>query len=408
MPLSRTSRRRLDLRIALLKPNHGVVGGTERVIGRLSAELEARGNQVDRFTVEVGALSNELLGVEVPRDIYALGPEFFGYLRQLGAFKRIDVRGYDAVISSQPPSFAVDHPRQLSVFYHHHRVYYDLSDIYVSAGFVDPRLHAISERGIRRVDEKYLDRVSHFLVPSRTVEERLESFNGLGKRSSMFRVGPGVEMAKRDQEVGSDRADYVLCVSRQEFAKRTELFIHAMKFLPKLRGHAIGAGGRLPWVRSLDAKLSEPRVDLQTFGAGDLWLNTGELSRAITAAPGSNVTFMPHVDDGELSRQYASALCVVAPALLEDYGLTVIEAMQHGKPVIVCNDGGGLTEFLEDGVQGLVVEPTGQAIAEAVQLLSDNPEQAASMGRAGRERAQEFTWDRAVDQLLDGLARVMG
>jgi glycosyltransferase involved in cell wall biosynthesis len=170
----------------------------------------------------------------------------------------------------------------------------------------------------------------------------------------------------------------------------------------------VGTGGRLPWLKTLDARLSEPAVDLNEVGERDLWLNTGELRRAVAASQESNVTFSTRVDDVELSRLYGSALCVVAPAFLEDYGLTAIEAMMHRKPVIVCRDGGGLTEFIEDGVQGFVVEPTGRAIAERIQFLSENPDSAEAMGRAGWELANEFSWQRATDQVLDGLSRVMG
>jgi len=75
-----------------------------------------------------------------------------------------------------------------------------------------------------------------------------------------------------------------------------------------------------------------------------------------------------------LRRAMASAVCVVAPAYDEDYGLTAIEAMAAGTPVIVCRDGGGLVELVDHGVTGLVVEPTGAAIATAIRSLTDDPD----------------------------------
>jgi glycosyltransferase involved in cell wall biosynthesis len=102
-----------------------------------------------------------------------------------------------------------------------------------------------------------------------------------------------------------------------------------------------------------------------------------------------------------LERFYREAICVVAPALLEDYGLTIIEAMRYGKPLIVCNDGGHLCHLVEDGVTGLIVEPTGQAIADAMRYLSDNRDIAIEMGRRGQEVAAAFTWRRAMDE-FDG------
>ena len=82
--------------------------------------------------------------------------------------------------------------------------------------------------------------------------------------------------------------------------------------------------------------------------------------------------------------------------------------MAFGKPVIVCKDGGGLVEFVEDGVTGFVVEPNGRAIAEAVRRLADDPALARKMGRAAREAGAYYSWDRAVEEILAGLARVIG
>jgi glycosyltransferase involved in cell wall biosynthesis len=104
----------------------------------------------------------------------------------------------------------------------------------------------------------------------------------------------------------------------------------------------------------------------------------------------------------------ASAVCVVAPAYDEDYGLTAIEAMAAGTPVIVCRDGGGLVELVDDGVTGLVVEPTGAAIAAAIRTLVDDPELARRLGEQGREAARAHTLDAEVDSVLAGLEAVLG
>ena len=75
------------------------------------------------------------------------------------------------------------------------------------------------------------------------------------------------------------------------------------------------------------------------------------------------VKFLGRMSSDDLLHEYASALCVVCPAFDEDYGLTCLEAMALGKPVIACADGGGYVELIEDGVDGFLVEATGPAIA---------------------------------------------
>ena len=85
-----------------------------------------------------------------------------------------------------------------------------------------------------------------------------------------------------------------------------------------------------------------------------------------------------NVGGAQLQRLLRGAACLVAPALLEDYGLTVIEALQHGVPVVVCHDGGRLTHFVDDGVNGLVVEPLGSAIADTVVSIVNDPVRASN------------------------------
>jgi glycosyltransferase involved in cell wall biosynthesis len=113
------------------------------------------------------------------------------------------------------------------------------------------------------------------------------------------------------------------------------------------------------------------------------------------------------VSDDELDNWYRRALCVVAPAYLEDYGLTAVEAMSFGKPLIVCSDGGNLVNFVRHGENGLVVEPSGKAIADAVRELASDRELVRSMGAAARETAREYTWDRGMREIVDGIDLVM-
>ena len=104
---------------------------------------------------------------------------------------------------------------------------------------------------------------------------------------------------------------------------------------------------------------------------------------------------------------YRSAAVIVAPAHNEDYGLTLLEGISYGKPVVVCSDGGGLVEMVDDGTTGVVTEPNPAAIAEAVrQLMSDLPA-TREMGSAALRSAERYTWQRAASQLLDGIERVM-
>jgi glycogen(starch) synthase len=82
----------------------------------------------------------------------------------------------------------------------------------------------------------------------------------------------------------------------------------------------------------------------------------------------------------------------------EAFGLVALEAALMARPVVATRVG-GLPEVVLDGETGLLVQKDDSgALARAVGFLLDHPEQAMSMGNAGRLRAKEvFSLARYVD-----------
>ena len=89
------------------------------------------------------------------------------------------------------------------------------------------------------------------------------------------------------------------------------------------------------------------------------------------------------------------------PSLHESFGLVALEASACRVPVVATSVG-GTPEVVTDGVTGFLREPGDvDGLAEATELLVADPERAAAMGRAGRERAEgEFAIDRIVPRYL--------
>ena len=105
--------------------------------------------------------------------------------------------------------------------------------------------------------------------------------------------------------------------------------------------------------------------------------------------------------------QLISELTVLVHASItgEPFGQVIIEAMAAAKPVVATR-GGGVPEIVRDGVTGLLA-PMGDvpAMAEAICELLGNPERAAEMGAAGRERVlKQFTVEvtaRRLERVFD-------
>lgn len=87
------------------------------------------------------------------------------------------------------------------------------------------------------------------------------------------------------------------------------------------------------------------------------------------------------------------------PSRSEGLGISIIEAMAAGLPVIATRVG-GIPEAVEDGVTGMLVPPEDpQALADAIRWMVEHPAECAEMGRRGSERARLFDVHTIAGQL---------
>jgi glycosyltransferase involved in cell wall biosynthesis len=103
-----------------------------------------------------------------------------------------------------------------------------------------------------------------------------------------------------------------------------------------------------------------------------------------------SVRMLDWVPDEDLEGLYAAASCFVFPSLYEGFGLPVLEAMRRGVPV-ACSDRASLAEVAGDAALRFDPEDPA-AIAKAIERLLADPKEAERLSKAGRERAERFSW----------------
>jgi glycosyltransferase involved in cell wall biosynthesis len=98
---------------------------------------------------------------------------------------------------------------------------------------------------------------------------------------------------------------------------------------------------------------------------------------------------------------------VAVPSREEGFGMTALEAAMRGRPVVATRTG-GLPEVVDDGVTGVLIPPEKpDELAGAIASLLRDPERAARLGQAGRERAQQlFSEDRLLSEHEDLYGRL--
>lgn len=101
------------------------------------------------------------------------------------------------------------------------------------------------------------------------------------------------------------------------------------------------------------------------------------------------VTFTGFISDEELESAFTRADIVILPSVLEGFGLIVLEAWQYQKPVIVSSEA-GVAELVNEGENGFIFDPKNpKELAEKIDSLLSNPENAEEIGREGYETVKK-------------------
>ncbi len=186
---------------------------------------------------------------------------------------------------------------------------------------------------MRHYDYDAAQRVNYFIANSEGTKRRIQKFY---RRESTV-IYPPIDITKGDtlRTQGVTLKKYFLVVSRLAQPKNVELAIQVSNKL---------------------------KLPLKIVGSGP----DEERLRAIA---GSSVEFLGHVPDKNLSGLYARAKAFLALSTDEDFGMTPVEAMAMGTPVIAYA-GGGYTESVVDGKTSVLFpESTVESVISAIKQL---------------------------------------
>ncbi len=271
------------------------------------------------------------------------------------AVESYDLMDYDVVLSSTA-SYAkgvITRPDTLHICYCHTPTRYLWSDTHtyvqeLQASRLLKWFLPFFLTYVRVWDKAAADRVDEFIANSKLVQGRISKYY----KADSTLIYPPVEL---DRFTIGEPKDYYLAGGRLVPYKRFDLIIEAFKRL----GRKLIIYGDGPELQNLKMQASD------------------------------NVEFVGRVTDEELAKLYQGALAFINPQI-EDFGITMVEAMATGRPIIAYR-AGGAEEILIEGETGEFFDhQTWEDLADVVvrfQPEKYSPERI-------RQRAEEFSLER--------------
>ncbi len=197
-------------------------------------------------------------------------------------------------------------------------------------------------------------------------------------------IPPGVDVRRFSPEPRPGEAEpehasgnFVFALSRIDSNKGLDYLLFAFD---KVRRETdaklvIGGGSKKPKQHELDV-LAELNSIVENLGLGEL------------------VTFAGYVPDEELAPYYRRAKVFVLPSKFEPFGMTALEAMGCGTPVVATNLG-GIKHNLDDGVNAMLVDPSdADALSKVMLKILDDPATSRKLSEAGLAKIrEEFAWE---------------
>jgi len=239
-----------------------------------------------------------------------------------------------------------------------------------------------------RVSRDFSNSADTVIVPTRSVADLLRSY---GVWRPMEVIPTGIDLDLVDEHRRPARADYgipddvpVIAYSgRIAKEKNLDLLIRAFSLLPSgLReAHLLLVGGG-PW-------------HAQCSG----------LAESLGLA--NRVHFTGYLPRSRVFDCVASADVFAFASLTDTQGVAVLEAMALSRPPVAVRSG-AVADVIRDGVDGVLVDPTPDALAAGLSAVLESRDFRQALAGHARARAEEFSASRMTEKLVRLYARLIG
>jgi glycosyltransferase involved in cell wall biosynthesis len=224
--------------------------------------------------------------------------------------------------------------------------------------------------------QKTLDKASFTPVSVKPTLEYIP--NKLHSKSPTIPLGVDCSLFKPNNEGKNGEAIKLLFVGKVEEHKGIKILLEALK------------------------KVKAKKQDVSLTMVGELKDEKYVKNKIKCLNIEKSVELVGRVPFEETVRFFQSCDIFCLPSKFEAFGLSILQAMSCGKPIVTTRSG-GIPEFVEEGKSGFLVSPdNSETLASKIIELIRNPSLRYEMGSYNRKLCKEkYDWDRIVEQFED-------
>lgn len=335
-----------------------ISGGAEILAQMLRAELKKRGHEADIVTIPF-----KWYPVDSLLDCMMAG-------RMLD-LTEINGEKIDMVIAMKFPAFYVKHDNKVIWLMHQHRQAYDLWE--TEFGDLDKLENGEWAREIIiKHDTQYMMEAKAIYTIANNTSNRLFKYNGI-KSETLYHPP-----LNHEKLYCGEFKNYIFYPSRIDSIKRQRILVEAARYIKTDVQFVLAGSGSKKEIEYINDLIKTYKLE-------------------------SKVHLVGFISEEEKINYYSNCLGVYFGAYDEDYGYITLESFFSKKPVIVHKDAGGPLEFVVDEENGYIIDTDPKILAQKIDYLVENKEEAKTMGEKGYISLQKknVNWDFVINKLLN-------
>jgi len=241
----------------------------------------------------------------------------------------------------------------------------------------------------QRISRDFCNQCDLVLVPTWVIGEYLR---GIGVRTAIDRVPTGIKLG----DYRGGRRDWLRQYYGIDPRDRALLFVGRL-------GHEKNIGFLMECFSLINREINETVLVL--VGGGPEEENLKKKARELGLA--ERVVFTGTLPPGEVAHCYAGADLFIFASLTETQGIVIAEAKAAGLPVVAVG-ANGVSEMVEDGVDGYLTDPDAAQFAGKVCEILDNDAMRREMILKAGQNAESLSLENCTARLVESYREALG